>query len=154
MTDRTYPTLAHAMAALDELPIVGSADAAPGQPGVDYDALVRARRVLPHFWAEGGAAAGARLEGVAMTPQFGVSFLWTRGDARFEMTVDPLALYAFRLDTSSTTKEWTRPTIDQAVADARATLGLPALTTPVQGPAVDAASVRAQPQQVAVATPT
>ena len=149
MTDRTYPSLAHAMAALDELPIAGTAAAAPGQGGVDYDALVRARRVLPYFWPDAGAAAGARLDQVGMTPQFGVAFLWSRGDARFEMTIDPQALYAFRLDTASTTREWTRPTIDQAVADARATLGLPPLTAPVQGPAVDAASVTARPQQAA-----
>ncbi|MFL5579859.1 MAG: hypothetical protein ACJ8AO_05755 [Gemmatimonadaceae bacterium] len=148
MTDaRPFPTLPHAMAALDELPIAADATEGGVPTGVDYDALVRARRILPYLWPEGAGDPGSLLERVVMTPQGGVGLQWARGDSRFELTIDPFALYAFRLDTASTTREWTRATIEQAVADARSTLGLPALTTPVQGPAVGASSVVARTSQ-------
>ena len=146
--DRTFPTLPHAMAALDELPIAADTPDGVGEAtGVDYDALIRARHLLPYLWPQAGADPGNRLERVAMTPQGGVGLQWVRGDSRFELTVDPFALYSFRLDTASTTREWTRATIEQAVADARSTLGLPALTTPVQAPAVGASSVVARTSQ-------
>lgn len=149
--DRPFPTLAHAMAALDELPIAGSMHVAEERAGVDYDALVRARRVLPYLWPEGDAGALVRLDRVATTPQGGIAFAWARAGARFEVTVDPFALYAFRLDTSSTTREWTRAGIEQAVADARSALGLPALATPAQAPSLGAASVAARPSQAVAA---
>jgi hypothetical protein len=119
---KPYPTLAHAFAALDSLPIAGAAQITADRPGVDYDALVRVRHLLPHVWSD-----EAVLERIGMTPQGGVTFLWRRPGAQLELTVDPFALYACRVDTKSTTRDWVRPTLEQVVADVRAALGLPAL---------------------------
>jgi len=139
MSDSTpYPTLAHAFAALDSLPIAGSGQITADRPGVDYDALVRVRHLLPHVWSDEAA-----LERIGTTPQGGVTLAWRRAGALFELTVDPFALYACRLDTKSTTRDWTRPTIEQAVADTRAALGLPALGGSSATPAAAAPAARA-----------
>lgn len=126
MADSTpYPTLGHAFAALDALPIAGALYIAPDQPGVDFDALVRARRMLPHVWSDAAPA-----DRIAVTPQGGVAVRWRRGDSALEMIVDPYALVSFRMDTPSRTTEWTRATIDLAIADVRHALGLPAVQLP------------------------
>lgn len=122
----SYPTLAHAFAALDALPIAGSLYISPDHPGVDFDALVRARRMLPHVWSDGAPA-----DRIEITQQGGVAIRWRRGDSALEMLVDPYALVSFQMDTPSRTAEWTRATIDLAIADVRHALGLP----PVQLPA-------------------
>src|SRR5215216_5521433 len=116
----TFPTLAHAMASLDALPIAGSMRITPDQPGVDFDALVRVRNLLPRVWSD-----GAPLDRIWMTPQGGIAMLWRRPQGTFELTVDPFSLFACRLDTSSKTVDWTRAAMDHAVADVRAALGLP-----------------------------
>ena len=118
----SYPTLAHAFAALDELPIAGSSQIRADQPGVDFDALGRARRLLPHVWSD-----EAVLERIGVTPQGGMVFVWRRPGTLLELMIDPYALYSCRLDTSSTTRDWTRPTLEQTVADIRSALGLPPL---------------------------
>ena len=123
-----YPTLAHAFAALDELPIAGSGRINADQPGVDFDALGRARRLLPHVWAD-----DAPLERISVTLQGGMTFLWRRPGTLLELMIDPYALYSLRLDTSSTTRDWTRPTLEQTVADVRQVLGLPPLPTAAAG---------------------
>jgi hypothetical protein len=126
MADSTsYPTLAHAFAALDGLPLAGSLYISPDDPGVDFDALMRARRILPYAWSDQAPA-----DQIAVTPQGGVGVRWRRGDSTLEMTVDPFALVSFRMDTRSRTSEWTRATIDLAIADIRHVLGLPPAQLP------------------------
>jgi hypothetical protein len=125
-----FPTLAHAMAALDALPIAGSMAITEGHPGVDFDALVRARQILPRVWGD-----AVPLERVNLTPQGGVAMLWRRSDGVVELTVDPFSLFACRVDTTSRTVDWTRAALDQAVADVRAALGLPPAPAPAAGPA-------------------
>jgi len=120
-----YPTLAHAFAALDGLPLAGSLYISPSDPGVDFDALMRTRRILPHAWSD--QAPADRIE---VTPQGGVGVRWRRGESTLEMVVDPFALVSFRMDTRSRTSEWTRATIDLAVTDVRHVLGLPAVQLP------------------------
>ena len=117
-----YPTLAHAFAALDSLPIVGSVQATAEAPGVDYDALDRARQLLPHVWSDGAA-----LERIGMTLQGGVILSWQRPGARLIVTMDPLSLYTCRLESKSESVDWTRATLEQVVGDIRAALGLPAM---------------------------
>src|SRR5215208_674921 len=117
---KAFPTLAHAMASLDALPIAGSMMITASNPGVDFDALVRVRTLLPRVWSD-----AAPLERLTPTPQGGISLLWRRPQGVFELTVDPLSLYACRLDTTSKTVDWTRAGLEQAVADARNALGLP-----------------------------
>jgi hypothetical protein len=123
-----YPTVAHAFAALDELPIAGSGRIDADQPGVDFDALGRARRLLPHVWTDDAA-----LERVNVTLQGGMVFVWRRPGMLLELMIDPYALYSLRLDTSSTTRDWTRPTLEQTVADVRQVLGLPPLAGATAG---------------------
>ena len=136
-----FPTLAHAMAALDALPIAGSMSITAEHPGVDFDALVRVRQLLPRVWGD-----GAPLERVGVTPQGGVALLWRRPDGVVELTVDPFSLFACRVDTTSRTVDWTRAALDQAVADVRAALGLPPAppapvgTAPAAGPAAGGAA--------------
>ena len=124
----TFPTLGHAMASLDALPIAGSMRITPDRPGVDFDALVRVRNLLPRVWSD-----GAPLDRIWMTPQGGIAMLWRRPQGAFELTVDPFSLYACRLDTASKTVDWTRAALDQAVADVRAALGLPPAPPPPPG---------------------
>jgi hypothetical protein len=123
MSDATaYPSLAHAFAALDALPIAGAMQISPDRPGVDFDALGRVRSLLPHVWGD-----GVVLEQLTTTPQGGITLLWRRPDGVLELVVDPYSLYAFRIDTRARFAEWTRATLAQAVADTRTALGLPPL---------------------------
>ena len=141
MSDATrYPTLGHALAALDALPIAGSMQITRQRMGVDYEALDRARRLLPQAWSD-----EAVLERIGMTPQGGLVLLWRRGDSSLEVTIDPLALYGFRLESPSKLVDWTRATLEHAVADTRAGLGLPALTRPASGGAAVAGTGAAAP---------
>ena len=117
-----YPTLAHAFAALDSLPIVGSVQVTADRPGVDYDALDRARQLLPHVWSDAAA-----LERIGMTLQGGVVLSWQRPGARLVVTMDPLSLYTCRLESKTDSVDWTRATLEQVVADIRSALGLPAM---------------------------
>jgi hypothetical protein len=123
MSDPTpYPTLPHALAAMDELPIAGAMQISADHPGVDYDALDRARKLLPYVWSD-----EVGVERIGMTPQGGVTIIWRRADAKVELTVDPFALFACRVETKSKLVDWTRATLEQAVPDVRAALGLPPL---------------------------
>src|SRR5512144_2318606 len=105
MNDSPFPTLAHALAALDALPIAGAMQISPAHPGADFDALARVRRILPNVWSE-----QVSLEAIDVTPQGGVTFRWRRADAVLEVIVDPYALISFHLDTKSKVAEWTRAT--------------------------------------------
>ena len=49
-TASPFPTLAHGLATLDAFPIAGALQISPDQPGVDFDALERARAVLVQAW--------------------------------------------------------------------------------------------------------
>jgi hypothetical protein len=115
-------TLQQALAAVNALPTVGSARAGAGMPGVDFEALGRVRRLLPLVWSD-----VAVFERAEPTPQGGIALHWRRPGMEFDLTVDPMALYALRLVTRASTREWTRATLDQAVADSRAVVGLPPL---------------------------
>ena len=118
----TTATLQHALGAVNALPTVGSARAGAGMPGVDFEALGRVRRLLPLVWSDVAVFAGAEANA-----QGGVTLRWRRPGMDFDLTVDPMALYALRLVTRTSTREWTRATFEQAVADSRAVLGLPTL---------------------------
>src|SRR5688500_20238321 len=106
-----YPTLAHAFAALDELPIAGSGRINADQPGVDFDALGRARRLLPHVWAD-----DAPLERISVTLQGGMTFLWRRPGTLLELMIDPYALYSLRPAPGPPRATGPRPTLDRRVA--------------------------------------
>jgi hypothetical protein len=135
-----YPTLGHALAALDALPIAGSMQITQQRMGVDYDALDRARRLLPQVWSD-----EAVLERIGMTPQGGLVLIWRRGDSSLELTIDPLALFGFRLESPSKLVDWTRATLEHTVADTRAGLGLPALNRPASGGSAAAGAGAAAP---------
>jgi hypothetical protein len=112
-----YPTLAHGLATLDAFPIAGALQISPDQPGVDFDALERARTVLVQSWRN-----DLTPEEITVTPQGGLTISWRRGGWALELTVDPFALSAFRLDSPSKMVEWTRAGADATIADAKAAL--------------------------------
>jgi hypothetical protein len=112
-----FPSLAHGLATLDAFPIAGALQIAPDQPGVDFDALERARTVLVQAW-RGDLAP----DEISVTAQGGVTISWRRSGWALELIVDPYALSAFRLDSPSKMVEWTRAGADATVADAKAAL--------------------------------
>ena len=126
-----YPTLAHAMAALDEFPILGSAQIRPGSPGVDFDALYRLRRVVAEVWRDDVPAVEIRI-----TPQAGLQVIWARSKWEMEILVDPYALYAFRVDSPFGVAEWNRPSPEATIADVKATLAVMAQEGGAQLPSV------------------
>ena len=130
-----YPTLAHAMAALDEFPILGSAQIRPDNPGVDFDALGRLRKIVAAVWRDDVPADEIRITG-----QAGIQVVWARNKWEAEIIVDPYALYAFRVDSPFGVAEWNRPSPEATIADLKATLAvmaqeggaqLPSLAQPV-----------------------
>jgi hypothetical protein len=116
-TASAYPTLAHGLATLDAFPIAGALQISPDQPGVDFDALERARTVLVQSWRN-----DLTPEEITVTPQGGLTISWRRGGWALELTVDPFALSAFRLDSPSKMVEWTRAGADDTIADAMGAL--------------------------------
>ena len=112
-----FPTLAHGLATLDAFPIAGALQIAPDQPGVDFDALERARAVLVQAWRN-----DLTPDEITITPQGGVTIAWRRAGWALELIVDPFALSAFRLDSPSKMVEWTRAGSEATVADAKAAL--------------------------------
>ena len=112
-----FPTLAHGLATLDGFPIAGALQIAPDQPGVDFDALERARVVLVQAWRN-----DLTPDEITVTPQGGVTIAWRRSGWALELIVDPFALSAFRLDSPSKMVEWTRAGSEATVADAKAAL--------------------------------
>jgi hypothetical protein len=116
-TATPYPTLAHALATLDAFPIAGALQISADQPGVDFDALERARTALVQSWRN-----DITPEEIAVTPQGGLTISWRRAGWALELTVDPFALSAFRLDSPSKMVEWTRAGSDATIADAKAAL--------------------------------
>ena len=110
-TASAYPTLAHGLATLDAFPIAGALQIAPDQPGVDFDALERARTVLVQAWRN-----DLTPEEITITPQGGVTIAWRRAGWALELIVDPFALSAFRLDSPSKMVEWTAMAGDSAKA--------------------------------------
>ena len=116
-TASPYPSLAHCLATLDAFPIAGALQIAPDQPGVDFDALERARVVLVQAFRN-----DLTPEELVVTPQGGVTISWRRGGWALELTVDPFALSAFRLDSPSKMVEWTRAWSEATVTDAKAAL--------------------------------
>lgn len=116
-TASPFPTLAHALATLDAFPIAGALQIAPDQPGVDFDALERARSALVQSWRN-----DITPEEISVTPQGGLTISWRRAGWALELTVDPFALSAFRLDSPSKMVEWTRAGAEATVADAKAAL--------------------------------
>jgi hypothetical protein len=116
-TASAFPTLAHGLATLDAFPLAGALQIAPDQPGVDFDALERARAVLVQSWRN-----DLTPEEITLTSQGGVTFTWRRAGWALELIVDPFALSAFRLDSPSKMVEWTRAGTDATVADAKAAL--------------------------------
>jgi hypothetical protein len=113
----TFPTLAHALAALDAFPLAGALEISPENPGVDFDALDRARTVLSQAWRDDLPPAN-----IAVTQQGGITITWGRAGWTLELTVDPFALNAFRLDSPSKMAEWMRAAIDATVSDTKAAL--------------------------------
>ena len=116
-TASPFPTLAHGLATLDGFPIAGALQIAPDQPGVDFDALERARAVLVQAWRN-----DLTPDEITVTPQGGVTIAWRRAGWALELIVDPFALSAFRLDSPSKMVEWTRAGSEATVADAKAAL--------------------------------
>jgi len=116
-TASAFPTLAHGLATLDAFPIAGALQIAPDQPGVDFDALERARAVLVQAWRN-----DLTPDEITVTPQGGVTIAWRRAGWALELIVDPFALSAFRLDSPSKMVEWTRAGSEATVADAKAAL--------------------------------
>jgi hypothetical protein len=112
-----FPSLAHGLATLDALPIAGAMQISPDNPGVDFDALERARSVLVQSWRN-----DLTPEHIKVTPQGGLTLSWRRASWALEVTIDPYALSAFRLDSPSKMVEWTRAGSDATVADAKAAL--------------------------------
>jgi hypothetical protein len=113
----SFPSLAHALAALDAFPLAGALEITPNNPGVDFDALDRARVVLAQAWRDDLPPAR-----IAVTQQGGVAITWGRAGWTLELTVDPFALNAFRLDSPSKMAEWMRANIDAAITDTKAAL--------------------------------
>ena len=116
-TASAFPTLAHGLATLDAFPLAGAMQISPDQPGVDFDALERARAVLVQSWRN-----DLTPDEITVTPQGGITFTWRRAGWALELIVDPFALSAFRLDSPSKMVEWTRAGTDATVADAKAAL--------------------------------
>ena len=116
-TASAFPTLAHGLATLDAFPIAGALQIAPDQPGVDFDALERARAVLVQAWRN-----DLTPDEITVTQQGGVTLVWRKAGWALELIVDPYALSAFRLDSPSKMVEWTRAGSDATVADAKAAL--------------------------------
>src|ERR671930_63733 len=112
-----YPSLGHGLATLDAFPLAGALQISPDQPGVDFDALERARTVLVQAWRN-----DLTPDEITVTPQGGVTISWRRAGWALELIVDPFALSAFRLDSPSKMVEWTRAGSDATVADAKAAL--------------------------------
>jgi hypothetical protein len=112
-----FPTLAHGLATLDAFPIAGAMQISPDHPGVDFDALERARSVLVQSWRN-----DLTPEQITVTPQGGLTLSWRRASWALEVTIDPYALSAFRLDSPSKMVEWTRAGSEATVADAKAAL--------------------------------
>jgi hypothetical protein len=113
----SFPSLAHALAALDAFPLAGALEISANNPGVDFDALDRARAVLAQAWRDDLPPAR-----ISLTQQGGVAITWGRAGWTLELTVDPFALNAFRLDSPSKMAEWMRANLDSAVADTKAAL--------------------------------
>lgn len=130
-----FPSLAHGLATLDAFPIAGALQISPDQPGVDFDALERSRAVLVQAWR-----ADLPPDDIKVTQQGGVIISWRRGGMALEVTIDPYALSAFRLDSPSKMMEWTRAGSEATVADAKAALA---------AMAGDNAKAAARPQQPA-----
>ena len=116
-TASAFPTLAHGLATLDAFPLAGALQISPDQPGVDFDALERARAVLVQSWRN-----DLTPDEITVTPQGGITITWRRAGWALELIVDPFALSAFRLDSPSKMVEWTRAGSDATVADAKAAL--------------------------------
>jgi len=116
-TASPFPTLAHGLATLDAFPLAGALQISPDQPGVDFDALERARAVLVQSWRN-----DLTPDEITVTPQGGITITWRRAGWALELIVDPFALSAFRLDSPSKMVEWTRAGSDATVADAKAAL--------------------------------
>lgn len=112
-----FPSLAHGLATLDGFPIAGALQISPDHPGVDFDALERARAVLVQSWRN-----DLTPEEIKVTQQGGVIISWRRAGMALEVTIDPYALSAFRLDSPSKMIEWTRAGSEATVADAKAAL--------------------------------
>src|SRR5947199_9128670 len=90
-TASAFPTLAHGLATLDAFPIACALQIAPDQPGVDFDALERARVVLVQSWRD-----DLTPDEITITPQGGVTIAWRRAGWALKLIVDPFALSAFR----------------------------------------------------------
>jgi hypothetical protein len=118
-TMTTLKTLAHAMAALDEFPILGAMQVRPDNPGVDFDSLERMRTMLPEVWNNAVPADEIRVTG-----QAGLLVTWSKQGWEMQMLVDPYALTAFRVDSPFGINEWTRPSTDASIADAKSTLAV------------------------------
>jgi hypothetical protein len=123
------------MAALDEFPILGSAQIRPDNPGVDFDALGRLRKIVASVWRDDVPADEIRI-----TAQAGLLMVWARSKWELQILVDPYALYAFRVDSPFGVAEWNRPSPEATIADLKATLAvmaqeggaqLPSLAQPV-----------------------
>jgi hypothetical protein len=106
-----FPTLEHALAALDAFPISGSLQVATDD-GADYDAIDRARAILTKTWR-----ADLPLRELRLTPQGGVLLGWERPGWGLELTVDPFSVYDFRLDSPQGLTDWTRAGTEAAMAD-------------------------------------
>lgn len=106
-----FPTLEHALAALDAFPISGSLQVA-ADDGADFDAIDRARAVLTKTWRP-----ELPLHDLRLTPQGGVLLGWERPGWALELTVDPFSVYDFRLDSPEGLRDWTRAGTDAAIAD-------------------------------------
>ncbi|HEX6059966.1 MAG TPA: hypothetical protein VFZ11_13230 [Gemmatimonadaceae bacterium] len=117
-----FPTLEHALAALDAFPISGSLQVG-ADDGADFDAIDRARLVLTKAWR-----ADVPLRELRLTPQGGVLLAWERPGWALELTVDPFSVYDFRLDTPEGLNDWTRAATEAAIADV--TVALTAMVTP------------------------
>ena len=113
----SFPSLAHALAALDAFPLAGALEISSENPGVDFDALDRARVVLSQVWRDDLPPAR-----IIVTQQGGIAITWGKAGWTLELTVDPFALNAFRLDSPSKMAEWMRANIDATVADTKAAL--------------------------------
>ena len=72
-TASAFPTLAHGLATLDGFPIAGALQIAPDQPGVDFDALERARAVLVQAWRN-----DLTPDEITVTQQGGITIAWRR----------------------------------------------------------------------------
>lgn len=114
-----FKTIAHAMAALDEFPIAGAMQVRPDNPGVDFDALERMRKLLPAVWRDDVPA-----DEIRVTPQAGLSVSWSRNGWETQLIIDPYALYAFHVDSPFGVNEWNRPSAEATIADIKATMAV------------------------------